>query len=184
MHLREHWEARKQVLLADAVLLTQGDLAPENVGALREAVARLNPAAPPIACAHGDVDPQVLLAPGSAHGPVEVPMHAHGHAHGEVTSLALVADEPIDWLRVQSWLARLRAEHGEQLLRVKGVLDLEGEAQPVAIHGIHHVFHPPVRLREWPPGSRRSQLVLIVRGLDADALRAGFHRDVLAASAG
>jgi len=46
MHLRERWEARKQVVLADIVLLTQGDLAPENVAAPREAVAQPNPGAP------------------------------------------------------------------------------------------------------------------------------------------
>jgi G3E family GTPase len=65
------------------------------------------------------------------------------------------------------------------LLRVKAVLDLQGETQPVAIHGIHHVFHPPVRLREWPPGPRRSQLVLIVQGLGIEDLRASFRDHVL-----
>ncbi len=65
LHLRQQWEARKQVVLADAVLLTQQDLAPENVGALRAAVAGLNPTAPQFACTHGEVEPQVLLAPGA-----------------------------------------------------------------------------------------------------------------------
>jgi G3E family GTPase len=177
-HLREHWEARKQVALADAVLLTQADLAPASVDSLRAAVARLNSQAPQCSCVHGEVDPGVLLAPGAWRDPFEP--SSHRHAHGEVESLALVADAPLDWLRVQSWLGRLRAGHGERLLRVKGVLDLQGEAQPVAVHGIHHVFHPPVRLRDWPPGLRRSQLALIVRGLDVGALRESFEVEVLA----
>jgi len=58
------------------------------------------------------------------------------------------------------------------------LLDLHGETQPVVIHGIHHVFHPPVRLGEWPAGPRRSQLVLIVRGLQVDALAASFRAEV------
>jgi G3E family GTPase len=177
MHLREHWEARKQVVLADAVLLTQADLAPANAATLREAVAQLNPVAPQVACTHGEVDPAVLLAPGSAAAAFAP--HVHGHGHAEINSLALQAETPLDWLRVQSWLARLRAVHGPQLLRIKGVLDLQGEEQPVAIHGIHHVFHPPVRLRHWPAGLRRSQLVLIVRALDVEMLRQGFHDEVL-----
>jgi len=182
-HLREHWEARKQVALADAVLLTQSDVAPHNVAALREAVARLNPAAPQLACTHGEVDPQVLLAPAASPAAIEAtaPPPAQHHAHGEIASLALEADAPLDWLRVQAWLARLRAEHGERLLRVKGVLDLQGEVQPVAVHGIHHVFHPPVRLREWPAGPRRSRLVLIVRGPAVDFLRETFAQEVLVA---
>jgi G3E family GTPase len=180
-HLREHWEARKQVALADVVLLTQADLAPGNVDTLREAVTRLNAAAQQFDCAHGGVEPQVLLAPGSVVGAADTPARpqAHQHAHDEIESLALMAEDPLDWLRVQSWLAQLRAAHGPRLLRVKAVLDLQGETQPVAIHGIHHVFHPPVRLREWPPGPRRSQLVLIVQGLGIEDLRASFRDQVL-----
>lgn len=182
-HLREHWEARKQVALADAVLLTQNDLAPERLPALRAAVAELNPAAAQIGCTHGDVDPQALLAPPRAdafeayagarpHSSGET--QRHDHRHGEIVSLLLTADAPLDWLRVQDWLAGLRAAHGPELLRVKGLLDLQGEDRPVAVHGVHHVFHPPVLLREWPPGARRSQLVLIVRDLDPEALRESF----------
>jgi len=59
---------------------------------------------------HGEVDPKVLLAPGSARGAADSAAPVHGRAHGEVASLALVADAPLDWLRVQSWLARPRAE--------------------------------------------------------------------------
>lgn len=173
-HLRQHWEARKQVVLADAVLVTQADLAPDRVQALAGAVAKLNPAAPQLVCAHGEVDPKWLLAPGSMQDALDTRSPGREHAHGEINSLALRAEAPLDWLRLQDWLARLRAAHGEQLLRVKGVLDLQGESQPVAIHGIHHVFHPPVRLAAWPAGERHSQLVLIVRGLDVEALRVSF----------
>jgi G3E family GTPase len=180
-HLREYWEARKQVALADAVLLTQGDVAPENLAAVHEAVERLNVSAPRIACVHGEVDPQLLLAPGSVAA-ADVPAPARPHAHGEIAAVVLQAESPLDWLRVQAWLARLRTEHGANLLRVKGVLDLQGEAQPVAVHGIHHVFHPPVRLQTWRPGPKRSQLVLIVRGLEVASLRASFWREVLEGS--
>lgn len=54
---------------------------------------------------------------------------------------------------------------GEALLRVKGILNLAGEAAPVAIHGVHHVFHPPVQLAAWSDSDRRSRLVFITRGL-------------------
>src|SRR5438046_2734358 len=68
------------------------------------------------------------------------------------------------------WPARARAEHGADLLRVKGVLNLQGVAGPVAVHGVHHVFHPPVELAGWPDADRRSRLVIIARDLDPDAL--------------
>lgn len=184
-HLAAHWEARKQVALADAVLLTQADLAADNLPALRAAVQALNPSARQVQCAHGTVDAQWLLAPPAlVHGlaPDSAHAHHHAHAHGEITSIALTANAPLDWPRVQDWLARLRAAHGPELLRVKGVLDLQGEDRPVAIHGIHHVFHAPVTLREWPQGPRQSRLVLIVRGLDSEVLRLGFEAEVVAGS--
>jgi G3E family GTPase len=56
-------------------------------------------------------------------------------------------------------------------LRVKGILNLHGEAAPVVIHGVHHVFHPPVALAAWPDDDRRSRIVFITRGISrADVL--------------
>jgi G3E family GTPase len=97
----------------------------------------------------------------AAVGPV--PHHAHGQG---IATFAFSFATPLPWPRVQRWLAALRAYHGESLLRVKGILDLEGEAAPVVVHGVHHVFHPPVHLAAWPDGQRGSRLVLITDGLD------------------
>jgi len=48
---------------------------------------------------------------------------------------------------------------------------LAGEDGPVAIHGVHHVFHPPVRLAAWPDPDRRSRIVFITRDLPGAAIR-------------
>ena len=91
--------------------------------------------------------------------------HAH-HSHDTaITSFVLAFDEPLDWMAVSNWLAYLRSARGEDLLRVKGILNLHGEPTPVVIHGVHHVFHPPVALREWPDADRRSRIVFITRGI-------------------
>jgi G3E family GTPase len=95
--------------------------------------------------------------------------HHHGHAHHShdtsITSFMLAFDEPLDWMAVSHWLAYLRSVRGEDLLRVKGILNLCGEQTPVVIHGVHHVFHPPVALPEWPDADRRSRIVFITRGI-------------------
>jgi G3E family GTPase len=83
----------------------------------------------------------------------------------EITSFVLAFDEPLDWMAVSHWLAHLRSMRGEDLLRVKGILNLRGEPTPVVIHGVHHVFHPPVALPEWPDADRRSRIVFITRGI-------------------
>jgi G3E family GTPase len=52
------------------------------------------------------------------------------------------------------------------MLRVKGLVNVAGEAGPVVIHGIHHVFHPPVQLARWPDDDRSTRIVFITHGLD------------------
>lgn len=95
--------------------------------------------------------------------------HHHGHGHqnhdASISSFMLSFDEPLDWMIVSQWLAYLRSARGEGLLRVKGILNLVGEPNPVAVHGVHHVFHPPVALPHWPDDDRRSRIVFITRGI-------------------
>ncbi len=64
-------------------------------------------------------------------------------------------------------LIRMR---GDDLLRIKGILNVVGEAKPVAIHGVQHVFHPPARLKDWPSQDRRSRLVFITRDIERKVL--------------
>ena len=60
----------------------------------------------------------------------------------------------------------VRAVWGDKLLRVKGVLNVEGETQPLIIHAVHRIFHPPTLLARWPDADRRSRLVFIKCDLD------------------
>jgi G3E family GTPase len=104
-----------------------------------------------------------------------------GKPHGDVQSFVIEASAPLDWLRLQQWLAALRAEHGERLLRLKAVVSVAGEEAPLVLHGVQHLFHPPLAAPhiQWPAG--RSALVFIVRGLEQAALRAGFEGCIAAA---
>ena len=75
---------------------------------------------------------------------------------------------------MNDWLSELRHLRGAHLLRVKGILQLVGEDAPVAIHGVHHVFHPPVLL-STRSDDRRSRIVFITRGLDRAEVEAGWR---------
>ena len=81
-------------------------------------------------------------------------------------------DAPLAWELVSRWLAALRHLRGADLLRVKGILNVVGEDAPLAVHGVHHIFHPPVRLSSWPDSDRRSRLVFITRDLGRAELEA------------
>ena len=69
----------------------------------------------------------------------------------------------------------VRASWADRLLRVKGVLNVVGEATPLVIHGVHNTFHPPTLLARWPNGDRRSRLVFITRDLDRASVEASWR---------
>ena len=190
-------EAVKQAALADRLLLTKGDVAaPESARALRGHLRSLNRLAELHDVVMGAIAPDVLFgaAPTARHWLGEERLMErdapHEQPHRDIESFVLEFEQPLDWRLFSRWLGDLRSRCGEQLLRVKGVLALRGETQPVVIQGIHHVFHPPVRLEAWPEswptegagGPHRSRLVFITRALPRE-LVAESWRDYQAAMA-
>jgi len=74
------------------------------------------------------------------------------------------------------WLEMLVASRGENLLRVKGILNLQGHDRPVAIHAVRHLMHKPVKLAAWPDGDpRTSRMVFITRDLPRSVIEEGFR---------
>lgn len=179
--LDEHRGAVKQVAVADRLLLTKTDLCDAaDALAIESQLSRLNPGAIVITAVHGGVPPDrlfgaALFDPGRKTPDVQAWLRPERHEHHEhsqgddergIRSFCLTFDDPLPWQAVSGWLTALRQWRGEDLLRVKGILHLREEALPVAIHGVHHVFHPPVQLSAWPGSDRRSRVVFITRGLD------------------
>ena len=91
-----------------------------------------------------------------------------------IHSFCLWFDKPFTWDGLNAALAALTALRGPDLLRVKGLVNVEGEAGPVVLQGAQHVFHPPVRMQAWSGGERRSRIVFIVRGIPRAAVEALF----------
>jgi G3E family GTPase len=94
--------------------------------------------------------------------------------HSDVRAFSITVDEPLDWAGFGVWLTMLLNRHGARILRVKGILALEGEDRPVAVHGVQHLVHSPTHLDRWPDGDRRSRLVFIVEGIEPDLVRRSF----------
>ena len=80
----------------------------------------------------------------------------------------LYYDEPLEWNRIAGALDIMAQTHGANILRIKGVLNLKemDGKQPVVVHAVHHMFHPPAKIEKWPSEDRRSRLVFIVRDLE------------------
>jgi len=190
-------EAVKQVAVADRLLLTKGDLADtQSRAALDARIAALNPGARRHEVAHGAIDPALLFdaGPFDPQGKTERVRdwlaaeahdhHGHHHHHhhdasrhdAHVSSFCLTFEEPLDWEPFHRWLAAVRGNWADRLLRVKGVLNVVGESRPLVIHGVHNTFHPPTTLAAWPDDDRRSRVVFITRDLSREDVEASWRQ--------
>jgi G3E family GTPase len=167
-------EARQQVALADRIVLSKTDRADATaVAALCTRIGELT-AAPVATAAHGAIAPGFLLDEG-----LDLPVrpvehdHAHAHSHG-IDSFALFFDKPLPWPVFEQAMAVLTALRGPDLLRVKGLVAVEGARGPVVVQAVQHVAHRPVELEDWPDDDRRSRLVFITRNLPRAPVEALF----------
>jgi dihydroorotase len=198
-------EAVKQAAVADRLLLTKTDLAePARRRALEARLATLNPSAPLIPVAQGTVDPDRLFSLGffdPATKSVDVQRwlrdeaFAAGHQHhhdaehtdpnrhdDRIRAFCITRERPVSWAVLSGWLDGLAMMRGDDLLRFKAIVALNDRPdQPVVLHGVQHLFHPPVLLPQWPSEDRRTRMVFITRDLPQEAIEAaltGFEKAV------
>ena len=159
-------EAREQVALADRIVLTKSDLAdPAELIALMRTLT----AAPVERAENGVIDPAFLLDE-RLDLPARIPEHdpdghgAHAHSHG-IETFALTFVKPLDWPAFEQAMAVLTTLRGPDLLRVKGIVAVEGVKGPVVVHAVQHTAHRPIELQAWPDADRTSRLVFITRGI-------------------
>jgi len=170
-------EAVKQVSVADRLVVTKTDLAEE--ASIAELCAKLRPF---------NLSAQILRARDigeefhrlltddiyDAEGKFREAsqwsaLEVHGrnsHEHtADVRSFAVTFDSPLDWTAFGVWVSMLLHRYGADVLRLKGLLNVEGVPTPVLVNGVQHIVHPPSHLETWPSADRRSRLIFIVRGL-------------------
>jgi len=185
-------EAVKQAAVADRLLLTKTDLGePAAREEIEVRLKALNPSAPIVPAARGAVDPALLFNIGfydPATKSADVGRwlraeafgteHAHEHEHIDVNrhddrirAFCITRERPISWAALSAWLDGLAAMRGEDLLRLKAIVALSDRPdQPVVLHGVQHLFHPPVLLPEWPSEDHRTRMVFITRDLPQEMI--------------
>jgi G3E family GTPase len=99
--------------------------------------------------------------------------HGPGHKHdSSIRVFTVTTETPVPAATLDLFLELLRSAHGPKLLRVKGIVQLAEEMeQPVVLHMVQHVLHPPARLAAWPSADRRSRLVFVTQHLEAETVR-------------
>jgi G3E family GTPase len=101
---------------------------------------------------------------------------ARGGRHDErIRAFCVTRDRPVSWAVLSAWLDALAEMRGDDLLRLKAIVAIsERPDEPVILHGVQHVFHPPVLLPEWPSEDRRTRMVFITRDLPQEAIEKTF----------
>ena len=160
-------ESVKQAAAADRLVVTKTDLA--DAGELEARLRALNPAAEILEVSFGEVDPELVF--GGNAPDLREPVPEVRHEHDGVVAHSLLFDEPLDWTAFGIWLTMLLQARGNEILRVKGLLDVGGEG-PLLLNAVQHVVHPPEHLEAWPDEDRRSRIVFIGRNLAEQPLRA------------
>jgi G3E family GTPase len=158
--LAAHPEARRQVALADHVLLSKTDVAAASAALLAH-IATLNPGAPLLT--NGALEPAMLFTEGKALRPC--PANAAVHTP-DIATFVLQRDPPLPALALTLLLQALAEHCGGRMLRMKGLVAIEElPGQPAVIHGVRHVVAEPVFLDRWPSADQTTRIVFIGTGI-------------------
>lgn len=191
--LDRQFEAVSQVAMADLLVLSKTDLVSEQqTSAFNKRLRSLNPTADILHANHGvvplaalwdlsgmrpqkDADQAIAwLTPPAATDPLAnlsgfatpaaspAPVHTHD---ARIGSASVVLDDPIPTVAFDLWLDTLIMLRGPDILRVKGIVHLEGIETPFVFHGVQHLFDPPVPLHDWQGNDRQSRIVVIARDM-------------------
>lgn len=96
---------------------------------------------------------------------------SHYHDH-RITSASIEVPDPIPANVFDFWLDTLIALKGPNILRMKGIVHVEGLDFPFVFHGVQHIFDAPVPLKGWSGRDTTSRVVAIARDMEAADLKA------------
>ncbi|MAY61544.1 MAG: GTP-binding protein [Rhizobiales bacterium] len=190
--LDHHEEARRQVALADRLVVSKGDAVEGATRAeLATRLAALNPRVAVIDAGDPDLTPEGVFECGAwdpvrrqidanawlgaEHGHGEHDHHhdhsehdhdhadGHHHHHDGVLSESLELNEAISPQALTMFLDLMRSAHGPKLLRMKGLIKLADDpSRPVVVHAVQSVVAEPVRLKSWPAGSGEKTRLVVI----------------------
>ena len=162
-------EARKQAILADRLVISKTDLAsPAAVDRLTQRLQQLNPRAAIDVAVAGALDPHRIIEPVTGERSSFVAEAEHGDG---IASFVIEQQTPIAWPAFARAMDTLIALRGNDLLRVKGILNVAGCRGPVVVQYVQHLAHPPVELEAWPDANRASRIVFIARSIPERQVR-------------
>ncbi len=114
------------------------------------------------------VEPRRLLAGNMTAPSNTVPSTASSSsAHdANIRTYALAFDDPLDFDGLIDGIEMLLTLRGDQILRMKGIVNARGSDRPRVLHAVQHTLYPDATLPAWPDADQRTRLVFIVRDLE------------------
>lgn len=185
--LDEAHEAQEQIAFADTLILNKIDLVTtDDLAAVRARIRAINPTATIRETTRCDVPLDAVLGRGafSLDRILEVEpeflTEEHAHVHDEhVTSLSLISDRPLNPDVFFSWIQEVTQKLGTDILRMKGIIAFQNDADRFVIQGVHMLLEGDHQ-RPWKDDEPRvSRLVFIGRDLPKDVLADGFSKAVV-----
>jgi G3E family GTPase len=182
--IAQHLEAKKQVAVADVLLITKKDLAtPAQIEILQNTLSELNAGANQYLIEHGNINPADIIDVGLFNTEKQATPQRWlrapsknkgllGSNHNEaIQSFTITLPSPLSYDQFEPKLEWLCENHGENLLRLKGILHVDDQPAPLAVHAVHKTLYTPTLLNDWTEEPAISRLVLIGQNLDEDAIR-------------
>ena len=160
--------AQAQIGFADRLLVSKRDLVDDaTFDALCERLTRINRRAPIRVVEHGRIDLAELLdvrgfnlnadlGGGLSLRPVQPAKSAD-----RISSLVLRTDTPLDIDSLSAFMNELLEEHGQQLLRYKGVLNIAGEDRRLVFQGVLKLYGFDWDT-EWAEGEPRESVMVFI----------------------
>ncbi len=183
-HISQHWdadEAVEQIAFADRILLNKVDLVTtEELDLLEKRIHQINAMAKIYRTQNSDIDLDCVLGINAFNldRALEIDPQFLGedaHEHDEtVGSIALVAQGSIDVNKLNTWIGELLRIQGQDIFRMKGILNITGDDRRFVFQGVHMIFDGRFD-RQWKATeARKNELVFIGRNLDETDLEESF----------
>lgn len=206
MHtLSTHYEAIKQLAIADCVLLTKTDLiSAAELSNIEARILSINPAAKRYEVQHGVLACEKLLNLSLLQKLLAKPLtdnqdyaqqinhwlrhdyylnfshplqhlSEHTHHHDDIHAFSFNIATPITQDAFEEFLALLKEIQGQDLLRIKGIINFKDCEKPMVFHAVQHIFHPLIALPAWPSSeenhqNKLTQLVFITHDIAKETL--------------
>lgn len=174
---------REQIAFADVIVLNKIDLVDlEEIAALERDLYLVNRTATIIRANRSEVPVDVLLGIRRFSLPNLLMIEPdildggeHDHEHdSSIVSFSMKAEGPLNPDRFNRWVNQLVQRHGQQIMRMKGVLNFHSEARQFHFHSVHMLLEAKPGRRWLADETRDSKFVFIGRDLHTEALRQGF----------